>query len=103
MSVEKGYQVIWEIRDDKKKTTLHRKLFGFKVWSSGKEYYYDGLLKGWKDKRRVIFLVFDKIANGHYVFDEETADKVSEILSKLKVDHRILPYQRKANYVRHFH
>jgi len=102
MSLKKGYQVVWEIRDDKKKVALHRKLFGFRVRNHGKYYYYDGLLKGWKNGRKVILIVFDKVANGHYVFDEETTEKVSIILSKLRIDHRILPYQRKNNYLRHF-
>lgn len=81
---------------------MHRRLFGFKVRSRNREYYYDGLLKGWKDGRRVILMVFDKIANAHYVFDEETADKVSDILTKLRIDHRILPYDRKNNFLKHF-
>ena len=102
MSLEKGYQVTWEIRNARKKTALHRKLFGFKVRVRDKNYYYDGLLKGWKGGRRVILVVFEKIANGHYVFDEETAEQVSNILGKLKIDHRLLPYDGKNNYFRHY-
>jgi hypothetical protein len=76
---------------------------GSKIEAKIKYYYYDGLLKGWKGGRKVILKVFDKISNGHYVFDEETTEKVSEILSRLRIDHRILPYRRKSNYLRHFH
>jgi len=87
-------------RNGWKKPLFYYKLFGRKAKKNGKEYFYDGILAGWKNHRRVKLVDYERHSPGVIAVPEDVGEKLGEILAELKIDHRIIPYDKTTNYLR---
>jgi len=95
--------VNWELHSEhpanaSRKTRLYHKLFGRKVVKDGREYFYDGVLEGFKGRRRVRFIDYERHSPGVISVPKQIADTIARILAELKIDHRIIQYNKAANY-----
>lgn len=82
----------------RKKTILQQRLFGRRVKVGRKNYYYDGLLEGFKNGRKIKLIDYERHSHGVISVPAKVADEIQQILAALKVDHRIIQYHKPENY-----
>lgn len=94
----------WMTQDDNnKRVYLHHKMYGRSFFLKGKEYYYDGILRGWKmvkgKMKRVKLHDFLILGQAHIVIPQELKSELGRILLDLEIDHRWHPYMPRKNLV----
>ena len=96
--------IAWEFKGDaKRKSKAHYRLFGRKVERRGKVYYYDGLLRGFKDGREVMLINYEHYGRAHISVPASEADQVVEALTEAKADNISITYNTRRNlYVKTF-
>ena len=89
--------------DNKKRVSLHNKLYGYIARRKDKRYYYDGILMGWKEvdgrMKRVKLHDYIILGQAHIVIPKTLQLSTDTIFSKIEIDHRWHPYMPKNNLV----
>ena len=96
--------ITWEFKGDRKRRNkAHYGLFGHKVQRNGKTYYYDGLLRGFKDGKEVVLIQYEHYGRGHISVPAGEAERVTQILTEAKADNISISYNTRRNlYVKTF-
>ena len=96
--------IAWEFKGDaKRKSKAHYRLFGHKVKRQGKTYYYDGVLQGFKDGRKVPLISYEHYGRAHISVPASEAERIIEILTEAKADNISIGYNTRRNlYVKRF-
>lgn len=89
----------WRIPKAKRKNgaRLNQKLFGYKLNSQKKTYYYDGLLGSWKNGDRQIHGGVKKLSDGCYIIPEKFSNEIKHLLLDLDIDFTVVPYDENNN------
>ena len=94
-------QLSWEAHGDALKSTkLHRALFGRKTKVKGQVFFYDGILKGWKNGRKVKLVDYDRFGPVNLSLPANLKPQVKKLFDVLDIDVRMIHYDRKNNYYR---
>jgi len=96
--------IAWEFKGDMKRTNrAHYRLFGRKVQKNGRTYFYDGVLRGFKDGKEVPLVQYEHYGRGHISVPASEADRVVQVLSEAKADNISIGYNTRRNlYVKTF-
>jgi len=96
--------IAWEFKGDAKRTNrAHYRLFGRQIKREGKTYYYDGILQGFKDGKKVPLINYEHYGRAHISVPASEADRVVEALTEAKADNISITYNTRRNlYVKTF-
>ena len=91
-------QVSWDVQAQKKRTArLHYRLFGRRTKKDGRPYYYDGILAGWKNGRRVKLVEYERFGPTNISVPADLADQILKLFKELRIDHRLISYNSRNN------
>lgn len=98
MGIEHRIQVCWEPKASHLKTAkLHYRFFGRRVRVKGQVFYYDGLLAGFKNGRRIKLVNFERFGPTNISMPADLQDTVIKLFGELRIDHRVITYDARNN------
>lgn len=96
--LELRIQVCWEPKGNlASNARLHHLLFGRRVKVRGHDFFYDGLLAGFKNGRRIKLVDYERFGPLNLSVPGELEPQIIHIFETVRIDHRVIRYNAKKN------